>query len=284
MTGQATGGINSSGGARRLIDENTENFPVGSFLIGQQFRPHVHAFYLFAREADDIADSPDIQAEEKIAQLEAVQRAITIDETALPDWSVPYHRSLLEQGLSSVNGCYLLSAFIQDATKQRYRDWDDLMDYCMRSAASVGRVMMDIHGETDADIEGSDALCCALQVLNHLQDCKKDYLALDRVYLPEPWLIEAGGGVEDLAHDRETPAVRRVIDRCLDETELLLHRAERMPRSVRRRGLRLESAFIVNLAWALSRQLRRQDPLANPVKVSKLGWLLCGLKGVVGAW
>ena len=70
------------------------------------------------------------------------------------------------------------------------------MDYCQRSAASVGRVMMDIHGESEhADIEGSDALCNALQVLNHLQDVREDYLALDRVYVPEPWLQEAGGSV-----------------------------------------------------------------------------------------
>jgi len=219
-----------------------------------------------------------------VERLKTVQRALAINEAALPSWAAPYHRSLLAQRLSPANGRDLISAFIQDATKLRYHDWDDLMDYCMRSAASVGRVMMDIHGETDADIEGSDALCCALQVLNHLQDCKEDYLALDRVYLPEPWLVEAGGGVEDLAHDRATTAVRAVIDRCLDETETLLLRAERLPRSVHRRGLRLESAFILNLAWALARRLRRQDPLAERVKVSKPGWFLCGLKGVLGAW
>lgn len=284
ITGRAKEGIDPGGDARRLIDENAENFPVGSFLIAREHRPHVHAFYMFAREADDIADSPDITAKEKVERLETVQRAITVDEAALPDWAVPYHRSLVEQGLSPVNGRDLLSAFIQDATKQRYRDWDDLMDYCMRSAASVGRVMMDIHGETEVDFEGSDALCCALQVLNHLQDCKKDYLELDRVYLPEPWLEEAGGSVEDLARDRESPAVRRVIDRCLDGTETLLRRAEPMPSSVRRRGLRLESAFIVHLAWALARRLRCQDPMAKRVRVSKPNWLLCGLKGVISAW
>ncbi len=218
-TGRAAEGIDTDGGARRLIDENTENFPVGGFLISAELLKNVPACSVFPSEADDIADSPDISAEEKVARLEVVQRAITVDEAALPYWAVPYHHSLLEQGLSPVNGRDLLSAFIQDATKQRYRDWDDLMNYCMRSAASVGRVMMDIHGETDADIEGSDALCCALQVLNHLQDCKEDYLALDRVYLPEPWFEEAGGSVEDFALDRETSAVRYVIDRCLDETE-----------------------------------------------------------------
>jgi squalene synthase HpnC len=284
MTGRVAEDMESGGDARQLIDANAENFPVGSFLIAREFRPHVHAFYVFARTADDIADAADIEAAEKVARLEAVQRALAVDEAALPDWAIPYHQSLEATANSAANGRDLLSAFIQDATKQRYRDWDDLIDYCMRSAASVGRVMMDIHGETAADIEGSDALCCALQVLNHLQDCKKDYLALDRVYLPEPWLEEAGGSVEELALDKATPAVRHVIDRCLDETEALLRRAETMPRSVRRRGLRWESAFILKLAWALAARLRRQDPVAGRVEVSKPGWLLCGVSGILGAW
>lgn len=269
---------------RRLIRENTENFPVGSIIIARELRPHVHAFYLFARKADDIADSRSIPAEEKITRLSAVQAALGTDESSLPDWAVPYHRSLLETGNTPKHGRDLLSAFIQDATKLRYRDWDDLMDYCMRSAASVGRVMMDIHSETDSDLEGSDALCNALQVLNHLQDCKKDYLNLNRVYLPEPWLVEAGGSVEDLALDRATPAVRQVIDRCLDETEALLRRANGAPRTVRRRGLRWEMAFIVKLAWALAARLRREDPVAGKVKVSKPGWLACGMRGILGAW
>ena len=167
-----------------LIRANSENFPVGSFLIPPDCRPHVHAFYLFARKADDIADSPTIPAAEKVARLRAARDALGHDEAALPDWAVPYHRSLVETGCGVQNGRDLLSAFIQDATKRRYADWDELMDYCRRSAASVGRVMMDIHGETaHADIEGSDALCNALQVLNHLQDCREDFLALDRVYL-----------------------------------------------------------------------------------------------------
>ena len=212
MTTTASAAVGAPGGPapaareesiRTLIRANSENFPVGSFLIPPDCRPHVHAFYLFARKADDIADSPTIPAAEKVARLQAASDALGKDEAALPEWAVPYHRSLIETGCATQNGRDLLSAFIQDATKLRYADWDDLMDYCLRSAASVGRVMMDIHGESrQADLEGSDALCNALQVLNHLQDCREDYLALDRVYLPEPWLKEAGGGVEMLA---ETP-------------------------------------------------------------------------------
>jgi squalene synthase HpnC len=267
-----------------LIRANTENFPVGSFLIPKDCRPHVHAFYLFARRADDISDSATLAADEKVRQLSAVQAALGVDEAALPAWARPYHRSLIATNKTPRHGRDLLSAFIQDATKLRYRDWDELIDYCVRSAASVGRVMMDIHGETEADIAGSDALCEALQVLNHLQDCKEDYLNLNRVYLPEPWLAAAGGGVADLAGEHATPAVRQVIDRCLDGVDDLLRRAARTPPTIRRRGLRLETALIIELAKALSAKLRRADPLAGPVKVSKPVWLWLGLKIVVRSW
>ena len=270
---------------RALIRANSENFPVGSFLIPPDCRPHVHAFYLFARKADDIADSPTIPATEKVARLQAASDALGRDEAALPDWAVPYHRSLSETGCAAQNGRDLLSAFTQDATKLRYADWDDLMDYCQRSAASVGRVMMDIHGESGhADIEGSDALCNALQVLNHLQDCGEDYLALDRVYVPEPWLQEVGGGGEMLADKRATPAVRHAIDRCLEQTAVLLRRAEAMPGSVCRRRFRWECAVIVRLAWALHRRLGDGDPLAGRIRVPKPARVGLALRGIAGAW
>ena len=78
----------------------------------------------------------------------------------------------------------VLRAFRLDATKLRYRDWDDLMEYCRYSAAPVGRQLLDLHGESRDTWPASDALCAALQVLNHLQDCADDYRGLDRVYLP----------------------------------------------------------------------------------------------------
>ena len=268
-----------------LIRTNSENFPVGSFLIPAASRTHVHAFYLFAHTADDIADSPHIRAAEKVAQLQMASDALGEDEAALPDWAVPYHRELDRDRMLCAPRARPAFRFIQDATKRRYDSWDELMDYCRRSASSVGRVMMDIHGETRrADLEGSDALCNALQVLNHLQDCKKDFLTLDRVYLPEPWLREAGGSVVQLADERASPSLRRTIDRCLEGTAGLLGRAEAMPRSVGRRRFRWECAVIVKQAWALHRRLARDDPLASRVRVSRLGRLSCAVSGIVGAW
>ena len=87
--------------AEALIRANTENFPVGSFLIAKKYRPHVHAFYVFARHADDIADAGDIAAEEKVRQLSVAQAALGVDEAALPDWARSYHRDRKSTRLNS---------------------------------------------------------------------------------------------------------------------------------------------------------------------------------------
>ena len=114
--------------------------------------------------------------------------------------------SLAETGLSAQHCHDVLRAFTLDATKLRYRDWDDLMEYCRYSAAPVGRQVLDLHGESRT-IAGppSDALCAALQVLNHLQDCVEDYHALDRVYLPRRDLAACGSAVADLDRAQREP-------------------------------------------------------------------------------
>ena len=264
----------------------TENFPVGSILLPRRLRPHVARFYAFARAIDDIADNPDLAAEDKVARLGLMADAI---EGRRPDDArlVVAHRcraSLLDTNVPIQHCLDLVAAFVQDATKLRYRDWDDLMGYCIRSAAPVGRYLLDLHGESKSAWPASDALCNALQVLNHLQDCKDDKQALDRVYLPEPWLAEAGARVEDLLAPRASPGVRRVILRLLDGTDALIAQAERLPGQLRSKRLAMETAAIVRIAAQLSAALRRRDPVAERVQLNKGQFLWCCAVGAARAW
>ena len=112
--------------------------------------------------------------------------------------AVTLRRVLAERGLSPRHAQDLLKAFRLDATKLRYADWDDLIDYCAYSAMPVGRFVLDVHGESRATWPASDAICAALQINNHLQDCGKDYRNLDRVYVPLDALAAAGTSVEAL--------------------------------------------------------------------------------------
>jgi hydroxysqualene synthase len=259
-----------------------ENFPVGSLLIRKDLRPHVHAFYRFARIADDIADNPDLAADDKVRRLarmgEILEGAPGDDSPA----ATAMRASLRETGTTAQHCHDVLRAFTLDATKLRYEDWDDLMEYCRYSASPVGRQLLDLHGESRDTWPASDALCSALQVLNHLQDCAEDYRELDRVYLPLDLIDEAGVGVEALTAPAASPGLREVIDRLLDSTDRLIATATALPAGVKARGLRWESATIVDLARRLSRRLRRGDPLAARVALSKGDFALALLIGVLG--
>ncbi len=141
----------------------------------------------------------------------------------------------------------------------------------------VGRHVLDLHGEDRATYEPSDGLCTSLQVLNHLQDCAKDLATLDRCYLPLDLLGRFGASVDDLRGTAETAGLRRVFDALLDRVDGLNATALDLPRSTRSRRLRLETAVIVGLAHRLARRLRRGDPLARRVKLTKWDVAACGL-------
>jgi farnesyl-diphosphate farnesyltransferase len=251
-------------------DRGDENFPVGSWLIPRALRPHVHALYRFAREADDVADNPHLAPSDKLRRLDrmgAVIDGAPAGEDAPA--AAAMRLSLLATGVTAQHCHDILTAFRLDATKLRYRDWDDLIDYCRYSASPVGRQILDLHGEDRATWPAADALCNVLQVLNHLQDCGDDYRALDRVYLPLDDLAASGATVEDLAAPRASAGLRATLDRLLDHSDTLIAHARFLPPLVRSPGLRRECAVIVNLAGRLAGRLRRGDPLASRVKLTR---------------
>lgn len=248
-------------------DRGDENFPVGSFLLPRHLRPHVHAFYAFARNADDIADSNALRPAEKLARLDRMEAVLLgRAETGSPS-ALRLRASLAETGVTSLHSQDLLHAFRQDARKNRYDSWDELLDYCRYSAMPVGRQLLDLHGEPRATHAPSDALCAALQVLNHLQDGRKDLDALDRCYLPQDMLEDYGARVDDLRRPAETPALRRVFSALLDRMDALNRTAADLPRRTRNRGLRMECAVITHLARRLTARLRAGDPVATRVKL-----------------
>ena len=272
----ATAGVEAWSGK----DRGDENFPVGSLLIAKALRPHIHAYYTFARNADDIADNPALAPEEKLARLDAMEAVLTGARAEGSPSAARLRASLAETGVNDIHARELLIAFRQDATKTRYASWDELLQYCRYSAAPVGRYVLALHGESEATWPPSDALCAALQVLNHMQDCAKDLRDLDRCYIPQDWLAEAGLATDALARGETVPDLRAVFDRMLDKTDALNRDAAALPRAVRAPRLRVETAVIAGLARRLTARLRAGDPLATRVKLSKLDFLTATLAGL----
>jgi squalene synthase HpnC len=245
-----------------------ENFPVASVLIAPRHRPAVMAFYDFARAADDVADNPDAAPDQKLDILEEM-RATLAGERDVNAKALALRDVQAARGLSPQHGLDLLEAFRRDVTKLRYADWGELMDYCRYSAAPVGRFVLDVHGESRATWPANDALCTALQVINHLQDCAKDYRDLNRVYLPDTELAAAGVDLEALGAKTASPALRHVLADLAGLTGVLLDQARPLSGQVRDGRLALEIAVIQRLAESLNRGLRRRDPLSQPVHHSK---------------
>jgi len=279
MTNISTAAIETPSGK----DAAYENFPVGSWLLPAALRPHIAVFYGFARAIDDVADNPDLEADEKVARLSRFEDAVLGRETVDPALATGHsmRESLSATGVVADHCVDLIAAFKQDAVKARYADWEDLMGYCILSAAPVGRYLLDLHGGSRDGYGPSDALCMALQVINHLQDCKDDYQTLDRVYLPGDWMAEAGVSVEQLGAAVSSPELRQVLGRTVEATAELLGGARPLPAGLESRRLAMESAAIIAIADRLIELLRTGDPLGSRIQLSKAGYLWCCTRGVL---
>jgi len=259
-----------------------ENFPVASVLVAPKHRAAVLAFYEFVRVADDIADHAQLPPAEKLARLDRMEASLLGTSDAEPE-GVRLRDVLRARSLSPIHAQHLLRAFRQDVTKLRYDNWDDLIEYCRYSAMPVGRYVLDVHGESQSTWVANDALCAALQIINHLQDCAKDFRDLDRVYVPLDALAANGLTVEALAAPRATLALMRCIRDLATRIGTLLEQSRPFALQIRDRRLAMEVAAIQSLAERLVGVLQTHDPLSERVHLSKPQMLLTGLSGALGA-
>ena len=258
--------------------KDTENFPVGSWLVAKELRPIVHAYYRFARTADDIGDDPAMPAAEKIHRLDEMDAQLQGGPGEGPATII---RDRLAGTAVPIDHCRnLLVAFKRDAITPRTADWADLMHYCRHSAAPVGRFLLDLHGESRDTWEASDALCAALQILNHLQDCRDDYLIMDRVYLPLDYFTQYSATIEDLRPPKASLGLRQVIDHTIASTRPLVREAGALPGQIRNPGLRKETAIIVAIAERLLEKLATRDPLAERVELCKPELVMAAATGL----
>lgn len=248
-----------------------ENFPVASHLVSKRHRPVILAFYRFARAADDVADHPQLSEREKIERLDLFEDTLLGKTNAIED-ALPLRAAIAGRGLSAKHGQDLLAAFRMDARNHRYADWDDLINYCSYSAMPVGRFVLDVHGESRGAWPANDALCAALQIINHLQDCGADYRRLDRVYIPLDRLAARNIPVEALAAEKASPDLLAALHDLAAQTKTLLGAAN-LSCGVKDLRLSLEVAAIERLARKLVQMLQARDPLSQPVHLSKLGFV-----------
>ena len=211
-----------------LAASHYENFPVASRLLPAKLRPHVAAVYAFARTADDFADEPGREVEERLRLLAEWRRRLhepgagsgepgatiflalqdTIDRFELPV-------QLFDD---------LLDAFAQDVTTTRYATWADVLDYCRRSANPVGRLVLRLSGYREDRLDAaSDAVCTALQLTNFWQDLAIDW-SRGRLYVPEEIWRPHQAGPAELDGGRMTAAWAAALRDCGARTRALFDR------------------------------------------------------------
>ncbi len=221
-----------------------ENFPVGLF-VPRQRRPYVYAIYAFARAADDFADEPIYEGvrERKLDDWEKLLDAAYRGEAEGPIF-VALAETVRRLGIPKQLLLDLLSAFRQDVVKTRYETWDELLDYCRRSADPVGRLVLLVFEQKDETLPPlSDAVCSALQLANHWQDAAVDY-ARGRVYVPEELLRRHGVTDWDFSAGRVSEGWRGLMGELIGRTRELFERGKPICERVGR-----ELRFEMRLTW-----------------------------------
>ncbi len=205
--------------------DHYENFPVASILMPKRLRKPVAAIYHFARAADDIADEGDLSNKERLQQLDDFRDEldhIAADETPLLPLFKRLADEIREHPLPMQPFHDLLDAFSQDVVKKRYANYDELMDYCRRSANPVGNLLLHLYDEaTPVNLVYSDAICTSLQLINFWQDVAKDY-AIGRIYLPQDDMARFGVNEEQIGMAVANESWRILMKSQVDRARALM--------------------------------------------------------------
>lgn len=205
--------------------DHYENFPVASILMPRRLRKPVAAIYHFARAADDIADEGDLSNTDRLQQLDDFRDElvhIAADETPLLPLFKHLANEIREHALPMQPFHDLLDAFSQDVVKKRYTDYEELIDYCRRSANPVGNLLLQLYEEaTPVNITYSDAICTSLQLINFWQDVAKDY-AIGRIYLPQDDMAHFGVNEDHICNRVTNEAWRALMKFQVDRARALM--------------------------------------------------------------
>lgn len=265
--------------------DHYENFPVASWLLPARLRAPVAAIYAFARRADDLADEGDMPADERLARLAAerdallaVGRGEAVDDPVLTRLA----HAIATHGLPLQAFLDLLDAFAQDVTVTRYPSFEALRDYCRRSADPVGRLLLRLfQADTPDNLAASDAVCTALQLINHWQDVAIDWRKNPphgRVYLPQDEMAHYGVDEAQLAAGRCDAAWRALMHfQCARARALMLHGAPLARRLPGRVGLELRFIVagglrILDKLEAVDYDVFRRRPVITAADGPRLAW------------
>ncbi|MDR6582627.1 squalene synthase HpnC [Herbaspirillum sp. BH-1] len=264
--------------------DHYENFPVASLLLPAHLRPAVGAIYAFARSADDIADEGDAEPAQRLAALQAYEAQLDLIAAGSRCTKPIFQRlqqTVADHALPLQPFRDLLSAFRQDVVTTRYARYEDLLDYCRRSANPVGTLMLHLYGAaTEENLRDSDAICSALQLINFWQDVAIDW-EKERIYLPLEDLARFGVSPQDIADGCSAPRWQQLMQfEIMRARDLMLSGAPLARRLPGRIGLELR--MVVQGGLRILERIERVqgDVFRQRPRLGKRDWLIVGWRGL----
>lgn len=267
-----------------MTNAHYENFPVASPLLPPELRAPVRVIYAFARSADDLADEGDASASERIAALNAYERELDHIDAGRPNNGDLFQQlalTLKEHHLNTQLLRDLLSAFRQDVVQTRYASFDELLDYCSRSANPVGRIMLALSDQYSPDmLEQSDAICTALQLINFWQDVAIDS-EKSRIYIPQEDLANFNVSEQSIAEGKADHRWRALMQFQVARARSLMLKGAPLASQVSGR-LGWELRFIVHGGLRILEKIEavNYDVFQRRPTLEKYDWLLLGWRAV----
>jgi squalene synthase HpnC len=266
-----------------LVKNHYENFPVSSFLIPKYYRKDIAIVYWFARTADDIADEGNIDSQSRLVNLnkfeiEFLASLKTISEN-------PYFRLLsdviVRRNITSQHFLDLLSAFKQDVVKKRYESFEEVSDYCKRSANPVGKILLELFKfNAEEAIISSDKICTALQLTNFFQDTVIDF-EKGRIYYPQEELRMFSVTEKMFELKQNNPNIKALVKHNIDRTQDLFDEGKNLL------GY-LSGRFKYEIKWTIAggekilNKIRKNDydVFTKRPKLSKIDFITLFLKNI----
>lgn len=219
--------------AWQLATSHYENFPVVSWLVPKPLRQHFANVYAYCRWADDLGDESG-SPEESLKLLNWWRSELTRcyqGEASHPVF-VGLRRTIEQFSIPIDPFAALISAFEQDQTVREYDTFEQLLDYCRRSADPVGRIVLHLIGQPNAEqLAWSDSICTGLQLANFWQDVARD-LDIGRIYLPKEDLERFDVSIDELRAKRSTAHFRELMEFEVARTEDLLNSGQPLAKSL----------------------------------------------------
>ncbi len=266
-----------------LTKDHYENFPVASFLIPKSLRKDIAIIYWFARTADDLADEGEEDYEERLEKLNLFEKGfnLSLETKSNNKFFEQLSKTIKNNNLTSAYFLNLLSAFKQDVIKKRYENFNEVLDYCNRSANPVGRILLELFkvNEEEARI-CSDKICTALQLTNFYQDTLIDFNK-GRIYYPEDEM-KLFNVTELMLELKENNAnIKALVKHNVDRTQFLFDEGKKLFEY-------LSGRFLYEIKWTIAggekilSKIRKNnyDVFSKRPKLSKIDFITLFMKSI----